>query len=221
MKSPIKNYLSITKREWNGIVVLIVLIALIFAAPYVYQLFRKDNIINTKDFNAAVAMLDKAKKSQAGDSQGNTDEQPDSKAVFYKKASPGVVIELNSADSVSLTSLHGIGASFARRIISYRNRLGGFYNEEQLREVFGMDSIKYADLQAQIKVDPSLIKKIKVNKVTFDNLSHFPYLSYKQMNAIIQFREQHGEYESLADMKNIAILDDKTLNKIKPYIAFK
>ena len=84
-----------------------------------------------------------------------------------------------------------------------------------------MDSLIYAGLQAQIKVDPLLIKQIKVNKVTFDDLSHFPYLSYKQMNAIIQFREQHGEYESLADMKNIAILDDKTLNKIKPYLTFK
>ena len=70
-------------------------------------------------------------------------------------------------------------------------------------------------------VDASHVKKINVNTITFEGLSHFPYLTYKQMNAIIHFREQHGEYESLSDLKNIAIMDDLTLQKIKPYIAFK
>lgn len=218
MRSHIKNYLSITKKEWNGMVVLITLIALILAAPYVYQLFGKDRIINSNDFNAAVATLDKAKKSQGGDYPDNTDANAQ---VTYKKAAPGIVIELNSADTAKLTELHGIGLSFAKRIIGYRNRLGGFCNKEQLKEVFGLDSLTYAGLQAQVSVDSSKIKKIQINKVTFNELSHFPYLSYKQMNAIIRFREQHGDYESLADMKNIAIMDDKILRKIEPYIAFK
>ena len=60
MKTRIKNYLSITKKEWNGLVVLVVLIALVLAAPYVYQVFRKDNTINFKDFNKAAAQLNKA-----------------------------------------------------------------------------------------------------------------------------------------------------------------
>jgi DNA uptake protein ComE-like DNA-binding protein len=121
----------------------------------------------------------------------------------------------------TLTTLHGIGPSFARRIIGYRNRLGGFYNKEQLKEVFGLDSLTYTGLQAQVTVDPSHIKKIPVNKVTFEELSHFPYLSYKQMNAIIRFREQHGDYESISDMKNIAIMNDEILRKIGPYLVFK
>jgi DNA uptake protein ComE-like DNA-binding protein len=214
MKSSIKNYLSITKKEWNGMVVLIILIALILAVPYARQLFGKDNIINAKDFNSALAVLDKAKKTQGGD-------YPANEAPFYKKAVAGVIVEMNTADSVTLITLHGIGPSFARRIISYRNRLGGFYRKEQLKEVFGLDSLTYSGLQAQVRVDASHIKRIPVNSVTFESLSHFPYLSYKQMNAIIQFREQHGSYESINDLKNIAILDDGILRKIEPYLAFK
>ena len=87
--------------------------------------------------------------------------------------------------------------------------------------MFGLDSEKYAGLQAQVKVDAVHIRKIDVNKATFDSLSRFPYLTYKQMNAIIQFREQHGEYASLDDMRNIAILNDGILRKIGPYLVFK
>ncbi|MDB4921060.1 MAG: hypothetical protein JWQ54_3043 [Mucilaginibacter sp.] len=66
MKAPIKSYLSVTKKEWNGMVVVIILITLILAAPYVYQTFRKDNIINFNEFDKAVALLSKAKKVNPG-----------------------------------------------------------------------------------------------------------------------------------------------------------
>ncbi len=114
-------------------VVLIILIALILAAPYVYQLSGKDSIINPKDFNNALAVLDKAKKSQGGDYPANT-------TTLYKKAQTGEVIGLNTADSAKLTTLHGISPSFARHIINYRIRLGGFYRKGQLKEVFGLYS---------------------------------------------------------------------------------
>ncbi|MBS1525618.1 MAG: helix-hairpin-helix domain-containing protein [Bacteroidetes bacterium] len=213
MISRIKNYLSVSKKEWNGMVVLVILIALILAAPYILQLFRKDTtIIDPKEFNKAVAVLEKAKKPQPGGNSGPT---------FYKKAAAGEMIELNTADSATLTELKGIGPSFARRIIGYRNRLGGFCRKEQLLEVYGLDSDRYAGLQAQVSVNPSEIKRTDINTVNFETLSRFPYLSYKQANAVIQFREQHGQYESLADLKNIAIMDKNTIQKIEPYITFK
>jgi competence ComEA-like helix-hairpin-helix protein len=210
MRSTLKNYLSLTKKDWNGLVVLLILIVLILTAPYILQLNHKDSTINPKQFNNALQVLERAKKSQSAD-------QP----TFYKKALLGTIIDLNTADTTQLTQLHGIGASFAKRIVSYRDRLGGFINKEQLKEVFGLDSEKYAGLQAQVKVDAGHIRKIDINKATFDSLSRFPYLSYKQMNAIVQFREQHGEYASLDDMRNIAILNDEILRKIGPYLVFK
>ncbi|MDO3625896.1 helix-hairpin-helix domain-containing protein [Mucilaginibacter sp. BT774] len=84
-----------------------------------------------------------------------------------------------------------------------------------------MDDDRYSGLQAQVSVDASQINKIHINKADFDGLKHFPYLSFKQMNAIIQFRAQHGDYVSLNDMRNIAILNDEILRKIGLYIDFK
>ena len=292
MKAQIKKYLSVTKKEWNGMVVLVILIALVLAAPYIYQASRKDNTINIKDFDKAIAQLSKAgyKAGYKDDNNGNTISDnkiahpvmfpfnPNNLSVqqweqlglsghqagvikhyeakggrFYskedvkkiyaitdsdyhrlepyiqfreaaytsKKAKPGEIIELNSADPAKMMALRGIGPSFAVRIIRYRNRLGGFYHKEQLKEVFGIDSLMYAGIENQISVNPNKITRIKINTISFDQLRIFPYLGYKQVNAIIQYRTQHGNYTSIADMKNIAILDDKILTKIEPYLNFK
>jgi len=141
--------------------------------------------------------------------------------VTAKKIKPGEIIELNGADSAKLTELRGIGPSFALRIIRYRGRLGGFYHKEQLKEIFGIDSLVYAAIKDQVSVNPDKVKKININTVSFDQLRIFSYLGYKQVNAIIQYRVQHGNYNAIADLKNIAILDDKILRKIEPYLNFK
>ena len=289
MKAQIKKYLSITKKEWNGMIVLVILIALVLVAPYIYQLFRKDNTINTKDFDKAVAQL-----SRIDSQKNNTSNKPlsddkiarpvmfpfnpnnltipqweqlglserqanvikhyeakggkfynndDVKKIYAittddykrlepyiqipevafatKKAKPGEIIELNSADSAKLIEVKGIGPSFAVRIVRYRGRLGGFYHKEQLKEVYGIDSIKYVEIKDQVSVNPDNVKLININTISFDQLRIFPYLGYKQVNAIIQYRAQHGNYTSIADMKNIAILDDGILRKIEPYLKFK
>lgn len=270
-------------------IVLVILIALVLVAPYVYQLLRKDNTINFKDFDKTVVQLNKAERQSGNiDSRSGSDDKishpvmfpfnPNDLTVpqweqlglserqanviehyeakggrFYgkddvkkiyaitaddykrlepyinipdaaytsKKAKPGEVIELNSADSAKLTELRGIGPSFAVRIIRYRNRLGGFYHKEQLKEVYGIDSTKYEEIKDKVSVSPRKVKTININTISFNQLRIFPYLGYKQVNAIIQYRAQHGNYTSIADMKNIAILDDGILRKIEPYLNFK
>ena len=138
-----------------------------------------------------------------------------------KKIKPGQTIELNSADSAKLTELTGVGPSFALRIIRYRDRLGGFDGKEQLKEIFGLDSLKYNAISSQVSVNTGLVKKIAINSISFDQLRLFPYFTYKQVNAIIQYRTQHGNYKTVADMKSIAILDEQTLQKATPYLSFK
>jgi DNA uptake protein ComE-like DNA-binding protein len=222
MKSQFKNYFAITKKQWNGMVVLIVLILLVLAAPYVYQRFRKDTIINFSGFDAAVVQLSKAQKT---DSLAATkipvyNNEP-AKAYVSNKLKPGATIELNAADSAQLTTVHGIGASFAIRIIRYRNRIGGFYKKEQLMEVYELDSTKYAEIKDQLTVNPSAIIKVNINAISFASLRQSPYLSYKQASAIIEYRTQHGNYNSIDDVGNVVIITPDVLHKIEPYIKFK
>lgn len=222
MKSRLKNYLSLTKKEWNGMVLLVVLILLVLAAPYVYQLVYKDKVINFKDFNKAAALLDKAKKADsivALNSPADKDEP--AKTFASNKLKPGATVELNTADSAQLTQVRGIGASFAMRIIRYRYRLGGYYNKEQLKEVYGLDDTIYRKIKDQLTIDRNAITKININTISFASLRQFPYLDYKQASAVIEYRNQHGRYNSMDDIKNIAIITPDIITKIEPYIVFK
>jgi competence ComEA-like helix-hairpin-helix protein len=220
MRQRVTNYFSITKKEWNGTVVLIVAILLVLAAPYVYQKLHKDKPINFKEFDKAAALLSAAEKKSG--IRANLGKSGASAASYVSnKLKPGETVELNTADSATLTRVHGIGPSFARRIIAYRNKLGGFITKDQLKEVYGLDTEKYTEINDEIDIDASRIKKIFINTVDFEQLRRFPYLSYKQANAVIQYRAQHGDYKSMEDMRPIAILNEDILRKIAPYITFK
>lgn len=130
------------------------------------------------------------------------------------------VIEINTADSTHLETLTGIGPAFASRIIKYRNRLGGFYKKEQLLEVYGLDSAKFENLKNEITVNTEELNMININTATFDDLKKHPYLTYKQMNAILQYRKQHGVYKNASDLKNIVILNETVISQIAPYLNY-
>lgn len=130
-------------------------------------------------------------------------------------------VPLNSADTLLLDEVKGIGPAFARRIVRYRERLGGFFRKEQLLEVFGMDSVRFAMIRDQFSLDTSMLRPIRINKAEFDDLKGHPYLDFKQIKVILQFRKQHGNYTSFADLKKVAVLSPLTLEKLAPYISFE
>ena len=144
---------------------------------------------------------------------------------FEQKITPikasKVRIELNTADSLALDQVSGIGPAFASRILKYRERLGGFYALEQLKEVYGVDSAHFAQWLPQLGLNTAVIRKIDINAASFEELKRHPYLSYKQINALIQYRKQHGAYTNLSDLKNIPLFTDEILRKLAPYLNCK
>jgi hypothetical protein len=65
MSSVIKNHLTVTKKDGDGIVVLVTINVLILAAPYLIQSWAKlgkDSTINSKDPDNAIALAERSKK---------------------------------------------------------------------------------------------------------------------------------------------------------------
>jgi competence ComEA-like helix-hairpin-helix protein len=142
--------------------------------------------------------------------------KPNQYATKDKKAF--VPVELNTADSLLLVGLYGIGPKMASKIIDYRNRLGGFFRVEQLTEIWGIDEFLLEELNGKIYVDVSKVKYLPINSITYDELKLNPYLRFKTASAIINYRKQHGAFKRVEDLKQVILLPDSTYQKLLPYL---
>jgi competence ComEA-like helix-hairpin-helix protein len=139
---------------------------------------------------------------------------------YEKQQSSKPLVELNSADSLQLIDVKGIGSAFASRIIKYRNRLGGFQRVEQLLEVYGMKEEQYNLIKSQVKVDPSVIIKIHINTCTPEELKNHPYINnWNIANALVNYRKKHGNFKVLEDIKKCDLVNDELYLKLAPYLT--
>lgn len=144
-----------------------------------------------------------------------------SASTFAQKFPKGTVVELNTADTVVLKKVPGIGSVFANRIIKYRELLGGYTSVQQLREVYGIDDEKYGTLAVWFEADTSRVRKLTINHLSMEALAHHPYLNYKQAKVIITMRERKG---ALRDWQSIDLFDEFTSEdklRLIPYVTFE
>ena len=128
-------------------------------------------------------------------------------------------IDINTADSTAWVALNGIGPGFAKRIITYREKLGGFYQVDQLKEVYGLDSIWVNENKAILKVGAGVYRFLKINQVEWKDFRH-PYLPYGQSKVILAYRKQHGALKDFEALEKIQLLDLVAWRRLRPYLSF-
>jgi competence ComEA-like helix-hairpin-helix protein len=138
-------------------------------------------------------------------------------SIRFSKAYKPVCLDINKADTAELVMLKGVGAVIAKRIVAYRDRLGGFVSNEQLLEVFGVDSSRYEGLRLQLKA-PSPIVKIKVNSISYEELRKHPYLTAYQARNIIYYRTKKGMIINIQELVTNKIITPECSNKLKDYL---
>lgn len=128
------------------------------------------------------------------------------------------MLDINSADTAEWIALPGIGAKLASRIVNFRAKLGGFVSVEQVGSTYGLPDSTFQAIKPLLRLDAGSINKLNVNTATREELAAHPYINWKLAGAIIAYREQHGPYQTLADLKQIMILDEATWLQIQPYL---
>jgi competence protein ComEA len=128
-------------------------------------------------------------------------------------------VDINSADTSAFIALPGIGSKLAARIVNFRDKLGGFYSIEQVRETFGLPDSTFQTIKQYLKLENATVRKININSATVDVLKVHPYIKWNIANPIVAYRNEHGSFSSIEDIKKIMIITDDIYKKIVPYLT--
>ncbi|MDW8273556.1 MAG: helix-hairpin-helix domain-containing protein [Chitinophagales bacterium] len=129
------------------------------------------------------------------------------------------IINLNTADSATLEKLPGIGPYLARRICAFRNALGGFVSVEQLKEVRGLPDTTFQKIRSRLFVGETTIRKLNINTLPVDSLAAHPYISQRQAQQIIAFRNMHGKFSKPQDIQKAVVMPDSVFEKLQRYLT--
>jgi len=128
------------------------------------------------------------------------------------------LIDINTADTTAFIALPGIANKLANRIITFRDKLGGFYSVDQVGETFGLRDSIFQLIKPQLIISNTSLTQFNINTATIDEMKMHPYIHYAIANAIVQYRTQHGNYSNVADIKKIMLINNDTYNKMAPYL---
>jgi DNA uptake protein ComE-like DNA-binding protein len=217
MKSIFK-YLYFNKNERLALLVFLVVLLLVNVG---YQLLKTSKpTVNYKLSDRSINWIHTNTPKVESDFHKKKPQKSNSKSISNKIVTP-VLVNINLADSIEFRKLKGIGEVFSSRIVRYRNWLGGFYCKEQLLEVYGIDSVLYQRILPHLKVSINDLRKINVNTCSNKDLSSHPYVSYKIAKSILKYREHHGAYKSINDLKRIPLIDEELFRRIAYYLELE
>lgn len=128
-------------------------------------------------------------------------------------------LELNGADSAALVGLRGIGPWYARKILDYRERLGGFHELQQLLEIDGIDQERIDGFAENVEIDTAKIRRLDLWHTPDSLLARHPYLGAKGARSVVRYRELYDStHWTLADLVREHALSEQNIEKLKIYI---
>lgn len=175
--------------------------------------------MNDSIYNIILPYLTITKRENKHTDNTNTNNE---KQKNYKKAESKIIkmVELNTADTSLLKTLPGIGSSFASRIVKYRNRLGGFFSIEQLKEIYGLSKELFDKISPYVYVDVFEINKVNVNTDDYSTLIQNPYFTKETVKAILKYRKKIDKINDEKELIFNRIISEDDWAKLKWYIEF-
>jgi len=131
------------------------------------------------------------------------------------------VIDINKADSAEWVALPGIGPGFARRILNFREKLGGFVKVEQVGETYGLADSVFQKIKPMLVLGNNGIRKLPLNSASKENLQQHPYIRWKGAQSIVTYREAHGSIKSIKELLSIPYFTEELFGKLEPYLSIE
>ena len=222
MKLRWKDFLYFQQSDKNAIVLLCVLIAICCGIC----IFSEDLFPDNKDKdNTYINFVNYQKNPDSMLPDVDRTADPDIPAVtkpqntLSKKLSKGETIDINSASFDSFKRIPGIGDEYARRIVNYRDILGGFVSTEQLMEIQGISQKKYDKISGYLVLRKKH-KLISVNKLENKSISKHPYLSDNLIKSILDYRQKGDRIASIDELSSLEGFSPRDIDRLAQYLSF-
>ncbi|MGB0838414.1 MAG: ComEA family DNA-binding protein [Flavobacteriaceae bacterium] len=130
------------------------------------------------------------------------------------------VIDINEATIFDLTLIDGIGPFKAGRIIAYRDLVGAVVSMEQLEDIEVLDSLNLINVKQCFKVFDSIqAPGWNLNTDSFSSLMKHPYLNYRQVKGIVEYRKDFGGFNTVEDLLKIEYFSSSEIERIALYLC--
>ena len=142
-------------------------------------------------------------------------------------------LDVNLANSSQLAELRGIGPVLSKRIINYRNSLGGFTDVNDISNVYGLSAETFESIKPHLYINtytsPRKNKNqrvvenqpsysIDINLATARELEQLPGIGKALSNRIIKYRNVIGGFDKIEQLKRVYYLEPDVFEKIAPMI---
>jgi len=236
MKKLLRDFFSFSSLERKGVVVLIILIFLSTGINFYlthrqpkadheeHAVFLRElqafELQLTVEKDSSFPRTEKYRKENGLKNSRTFRNYPDYQArkTWVDPVAMYVPIPINSADSADFERLPCIGPVLARRIVRYRNLLGGFYDAGQIKEVYGISDSVYFIIRNRLLADTLGIKKLNLNEASESDLSRHPYIGRFVARGIIRYRSSVHTIRSLDELVKNGLIPAENIEKLEKYL---
>lgn len=225
IKAIFYTHFGFSKAEVNGTLVLLLLTCLCLLVsqglkwyyPMQPEVSHAQDIALLEHTLAALAVRERALKEPTETSQVHP-----AGTLYHPQSSSRQLpsFDINMADEGQLCTIKGIGPVLAARIVKFRSKLGGFVNQAQYREVYGLQPDVVVRLRQATCIRANFQPvKLDINTADVQTLAEHPYITYQQARSIVNYRAQHGPFLVLGALSALLLIDKATLEKLAPYLS--
>jgi DNA uptake protein ComE-like DNA-binding protein len=136
-----------------------------------------------------------------------------------KEVKKVIQIELNTASESELITIPGIGPFFASNIIKQREKLGGFFQLEQLLDIWKFSPELIEQIKPYVTINPNNLRTLNINTASVVEIKAHPYMTWNIANSIVKIRKQKGNFTSINEIKESVLVSEELFNKLKPYLT--
>ena len=131
-------------------------------------------------------------------------------------------VDLNITTQEQLEKVNGIGKVYSKKIIDYRNKLGGFSDDIQIYQLYGLDYQVINKVLNEFTVKtPKEIVKMNFNSISASDIATIPGISFDLAKRIWEYRILNEQIESFSQLQNIEGLTKRKLQGIQLYLKLE